>query len=107
MTKTYRQGDVLLVAVAAIPDEAKDRVPRVSNRIVLAEGEATGHAHAVKSREAVLFRDPELNRVFLQVTGQGVALEHDEHSPVALAPGAYEVVRQVEYSPEEIRRVAD
>ena len=107
MTKTYRQGDVLLVAVATIPEEAKDRVSRVGNRLVLAEGEATGHAHAVKSREAVLFRDPELNRVFLQVTGQGVALEHDEHSPVALAPGAYEVVRQVEYSPEEIRRVAD
>ena len=107
MTKTYRQGDVLLVAVATIPEEAKDRVSRVGNRLVLAEGEATGHAHAVKSRGAVLFRDPKLNRVFLQVTGQGVALEHDEHSPITLAPGAYEVVRQVEYTPTEIRHVAD
>jgi hypothetical protein len=39
----YRQGDVLLVAVPAIPEDARP-LPRDEGRVVLALGEATGHA---------------------------------------------------------------
>jgi hypothetical protein len=46
-----RQGDVLLVRVDALP-EGVVRLRRRSG-IVLAEGEAAGHAHVVASRDAV------------------------------------------------------
>ena len=36
-----------------------------------------------------------------------VELVHDEHDTLTIAPGAYKVIRQREYHPEEIRNVAD
>jgi len=51
-----RQGDVLLVPVAQIPDGAR-RVKRERGRVVLAWGEVTGHAHAIASSAATLLRD--------------------------------------------------
>jgi len=105
--KCYRQGDVLIVAIQKKPATAVEPIERESGRLILAHGEATGHAHAIKERSAMMFRDPKLNAVFLSVTGNSVALEHDEHSTIVLPKGDYEVVRQREYSPEEIRRVAD
>ena len=42
-----RQGDVLLVPVAGIPDLGVVDSDRTASRHVLAEGEATGHAHVV------------------------------------------------------------
>ena len=50
-----RQGDLLLVPVAGLPEGA-DRVR--SGRLVLAEGEATGHAHVVDDERASLHRHP-------------------------------------------------
>ena len=46
----YRQGDVLLAPIPALPVDAVS-VPR-KGRIVLAEGEATGHAHAIAEPDA-------------------------------------------------------
>ena len=42
----FRQGDVLVVPVDEIPTGLK-KVPREQGRLVLAHGEATGHAHVV------------------------------------------------------------
>jgi hypothetical protein len=48
-----RQGDVLIRKVDALPDGLKE-VPRdAQGRIVLAEGEATGHFHAIDAPDAV------------------------------------------------------
>ena len=44
---------------------------------------------------------------FLEIREAMVALQHDEHATINLPPGSYIVRRQREYSPEEIRRVAD
>lgn len=113
--KTYRQGDVLLVKVSGIiskglPKDAKDVTPK--DRIVLAYGEVTGHAHAVypevkdgKAEMPAKLWDAGAER-FLQVL-EKTALKHEEHSPVQLDPGVYRVVRQREYSPEAPRMVAD
>ena len=103
----FRQGDVLLVRVAALPEGAKDITPE--ERIVLAYGEVTGHAHAieelaVKARPARLW-DAGAER-FLQVL-EKTSLRHEEHAPIDLPEGVYRVVQQREYSPEEIRNVAD
>lgn len=102
----YRQGDVLIVPVPEIPN-GTERVDRENGRIILAHGEVTGHAHAIKSEGATLFRDPQLMAVFLNVTGDSVALEHEEHETINLIPGNYQIIRQREYHPESIRNVAD
>lgn len=45
---SLRQGDVLLVAVAALPSDCAE-VPPEGQRLVLAHGEATGHAYTGKT----------------------------------------------------------
>ena len=102
----YRQGDVLIIPVKSIPKKLEP-VERENGRIVLAHGEVTGHAHAIKNEGAALFRDPKLMAVFMTVNGDAVMLEHDEHDTIVIPPGNYQVVRQREYSPEAIRNVAD
>ena len=103
----YRQGDVLIVPVKSIP-KAIEPVEREGGRVVLAHGEVTGHAHAIKDQRAALFRDPKLAAIFMHVSGDApVALEHDEHGTIKIPPGNYRVIRQREYSPEAIRNVAD
>lgn len=103
----YRQGDVLIIPIAAMSQNLEP-VAREKGRVVLAHGEVTGHAHAIKDRRAALFSDPKLAAIFLHVSGDApVALEHDEHSTITIPPGDYQVIRQREYSPEEIRNVAD
>ncbi len=105
--KVYRQGDVLIVAVESLPAKL-DPVARDKGRVVLAYGEVTGHAHAIKAKGAALFRDPKLAAIFMLVSADGpVALEHEEHDTITLPPGNYEVRHQREYAPGEIRRVAD
>lgn len=103
----FRQGDVLIVRVAELPKKLQE-IEREGGRIVLAHGEATGHAHAIKDKHVALFRDPNLAAIFMHVSGDApVALEHDEHDTIEVPPGNYRVIRQREYSPEAIRNVAD
>lgn len=103
----YRQGDVLIVPVSKLPKGLKP-VPREAGRAVLAHGEVTGHAHAIKDDRAALFSDPKLAAIFMYVSGDGpVALEHDEHDTIQVPPGTYRIIRQREYHPQEIRQVAD
>ena|SRR3990167_2652511 len=105
----YRQGDVLIVAIEkhVMPREGEP-VARENGRLVLAHGEATGHAHVIKDGRAALFRDQKLAAIFMHISGDGpVALEHDEHETVRIPPGDYQIIRQREYSPEAIRNVAD
>lgn len=98
----YRQGDVLFKRVAAIP--TGDRKKRDNG--VIAYGEVTGHTHAVADLEAaeVLEIGPGL---YVHVGENGVSIQHQEHGPIELPAGDYEVTIQREYSPEEIRNVAD
>jgi hypothetical protein len=101
----YRQGDVLLVRVDEneMPATATP-VPRENGLVVLAHGEATGHHHSLKARGARLFEAA--GQRFLRLS-QPEALAHQEHDAIELPAGTYRVVRQREYSPEEIRTVAD
>ena len=100
----FRQGDVLLIPVQEIPKRAR-AVEREGGRVVLAHGEATGHAHAIQAPGARLFSDG--GSRFLEVPAEGATLAHEEHAAIPLPGGAYRVVIQREYSPEENRPVAD
>ena len=94
-----RQGDLLIVKVQKIPEDAV----KVKNR-VLAEGEATGHMHEldlgeVYEKNGVLyFKVPE---------GETATLNHQEHGAMTFETGEYKVIRQREYEPRSFRYVAD
>lgn len=95
----YRQGDVLLIRVEAAPAGETRPVPREGERIVLAHGELTGHAHAIADADAELRADAARRR-WLRVGAAGATLRHEEHAPIALPPGTYRVVQQREYAPD-------
>lgn len=98
----HRQGDVMLIKVDALPDGAKRE--QVKDRIVLAYGEVTGHAHAIKDKTTELYKfDVDMFLKVLNTTN----LVHEEHGAITIEPGIYKVVRQREYTPREIRNVAD
>lgn len=102
----FRQGDVLIVTVREIPDGLSE-VPHEGGRLVLAHGEATGHAHVVEGDTTFLAADvDDLERRFLRVEREA-AVVHDEHDTVTLPPGNYRVVLQREYAPEAPRWVTD
>ncbi len=92
-----RQGDVLLVAIRDLPTGVA-RVPLLRDRVVLAEGEATGHAHVVKSGKAHLFEDPGGARYLRTFTP--VSIGHEEHAAINVPEGTYRVVIQREYAPD-------
>lgn len=93
MKKQYRQGDVFIIE-STIPKPAKKT--KVDKRIVLEEGEVTGHAHAIaEPKEANLFLDG--TRKYLEIC-LAADVSHEEHSTITLPKGTYEVRRQVTWS---------
>jgi hypothetical protein len=103
----YRQGDVLLIRVDAVPKTTGRRNRDARGRLVLAQGEATGHAHAIESALAELFEDRD-GTLYLRVgaaAAEPARLVHEEHAAITLPAGSYRVVRQVEYHPADLRRV--
>jgi hypothetical protein len=104
----YRQGDILLIPITAMPRNLKP-IDRVNGRIILAEGEVTGHHHAIADDAATLFCSADLSEMadrFLQVDAE-VAIRHEEHDTVTLPAGGYILRRQREYTAAAPRRVAD
>lgn len=104
--RAYRHGDLLLVATDQKHTGRKTRP--VNGRLVLLEGEATGHAHTVSPEHATLVTTEQAGelRAWLTLTAP-TELTHQEHATIVLPPGSYEVIRQVEYQAGELRNVAD
>ena len=107
MRRTYRQGDVLVREIGT-RDYAHHGVEIVAEngRIILARGEASGHIHSIDARLARLFEGARPGICYLFMDAQGL-LEHQEHSPISLPKGLYEVIRQREYEPRRDRYVLD
>lgn len=107
--KPHRQGDVIFIPIDEMPKDVK-RVERDDRgRIVLAEGESTGHAHCVLDDPATLFVASDLDEMadsFLRAEAEVLSL-HEEHAPVALERGDWIVRQKREYQPERSRFVAD
>lgn len=107
----YRQGDVLIKRVRAIPTGAKPKA-RDNGRVVLAWGEQTGHLHQIlvadrlpAADDAVLLTVAE-SATFLRLAKKA-QLVHEEHAAIDLAPGTYEIVHQREWTPWGEKRVLD
>lgn len=116
-----RQGDVTLVRVGAtrLPAYAKE-AQAGAEKIVVEHGESSGHGHRIHANEATGFRAETAEMAALAgldvvlVGGSGAVMRHEyadgkhaEHEPVTLRSGVWERAVQVEYDPEEERRIAD
>jgi hypothetical protein len=106
----YRQGDVLFTRIAKLPTGKRTK----RENATVAYGEVTGHSHSLALEDREVAEVLEIgNGLFVHVTAAGVRIDggatfvHEEHGPVTLSPGAYEVTIQREYSPSEIRNVQD
>lgn len=94
----------------AIADHMKVQSERTDHHDLSAVFQSTPRAEEIADAtiaraKARLWQAPNGER-FLEVT-EPVHLTHEEHTAHAILPGIYQVPRQVEYTPQELRRVAD
>lgn len=99
-----QQGDLLFQKIEAVPS-GTETVKRKERGFVLAEGEHTGNAHVI-TEEVELF---EKNGVLYVRNEEQVIVQHEEHKPITLEPGIWEVgrVREYDYFLEMTRTVKD
>jgi len=98
-----RQGDILLVPVTTIPPDARPVAgERRGAGLVVAHGEATGHAHVLSHGDEFVTEARRYVRLAVEAR-----LFHDEHAPIEVPAGEWELRRQREYAPGEIRTVED
>ena len=89
--KTAQQGDVILRKLTAMPEGNATHITR--KRLVLAHGES-GHSHVIEDDEAELIQIGE--RMMLNLTRAATVI-HEEHRPIRLEPGIWEIGRVQEY----------
>lgn len=98
----YRQGDVLIVPVSEIPTGLVK-----TKKVTLALGEVTGHHHTIFDGAVGYASTDTALAEYFEVKGTKAELTHQEHSTIEIPSGTYRNVRQTEYSPSQLRNVAD
>ena len=93
-----QQGDVTLKPIESIPSGVKkvEVMKRKKGKIILAEGETTGHAHAISDPGAYLILLDDGN-MLLDVTSNKVTVYHETHRPIEVPKGKYLVGRVLEF----------
>jgi hypothetical protein len=87
-----QQGDVILRKLDNIPNGNIKIISKA--KMVLAEGESTGHAHVIEENDSELIQIGE--QIILNLQKQAT-ITHEEHKPITLQPGIWEVGRVQEY----------
>ena len=107
-----RQGDVLIQKCSdqvVLKEETKttslEGAP-VPGTVILALGEVTGHRHAIHSKNAFIMEGQYEPKFYIRIF-EKTELVHEEHTKIKMPVGTWEVTRQLQYSPGEIRQVAD
>lgn len=114
MTLMYAQGDILIETVHDSGPSGEVICPGADGALVLAEGEVTGHRHAIFD-QVTMFRDdalahdipPGLYIGHVRVDGPQARIQHEEHTAITLLKGTYRVRRQRELMPKDAGIVAD
>ena len=88
---TFQQGDVLGRKLDKMPLGEQKSLGRKT--LVLAHGES-GHSHVIEDDEAELIQIGE--RMLLKLT-KAATVTHEEHKPIRLSPGIWEIGRVQEY----------
>ncbi len=100
-----QHGDVLIRQAKSLPGGCTE-VARKDGRLILAEGEVTGHHHAITDKGAKLYEIK--GQLYLEVT-EPVTITHEEHKPLDIPVGIYKVgrVKEYDYFSEMERLVRD
>ena len=114
MKDMLAQGDILIERVTDVPVTGTVLQAAGDGAVVLAEGETTGHRHAIYDR-VTMFRDDALARDVpgglyvghVKVEGPTALIQHDEHAPIELPRGTWRIRRQREMEPRDARLIAD
>lgn len=114
MNEMFAQGDLLIERVEDIEPSGVIVAADLTGAIVLAEGELTGHRHAIFDR-VTMFREDALARDIpgglyvghVKVAEGSAVIEHQEHAPITLREGTYRVRRQRELEPRDATLVSD
>ena len=94
--KIYRQGDILFKKIEALPT---DLIAKPDN--VVADGEQTGHSHVLDN--GALYELINTENLYIKANGK-TKITHNEHFPIKLESGNYEVIRQREFLGKGIGR---
>lgn len=86
----YRQGDLLFKKVHNVPKEVS-----ISGDKVLALGESTGHMHQTLNTP-IMRMGEDRSIQYLEIVDPDTVV-HEEHKPITLEPGTWQVVRQREF----------
>src|SRR5258708_23911231 len=100
MTEIFAQGDLLLERVDDVAPSGTVEQNADGTALVLLEGEATGHAHAIRER-VTMFRDDRLARDIpaglyvghVRVGSAYARVTHEEHGPITLPRGTHPLRR--------------
>lgn len=90
-----RQGDLKIIKIESLPKRAKRKQDNI-----LVYGEVTGHMHRVVNGEPYEYGD----RLFVNANSLTTII-HDEHNPIELGEGVYEIKRQREYNSGNMTRL--
>ena len=101
--KHVQQGDVIMRKLDAMPQGEQKSVSKL--RCVLAHGES-GHSHVIEDDEAELVQIGD--RLLLQLN-RDATVTHEEHKPITLEPGIWEIgrVKEFDYFAMMERQVID
>ncbi len=109
MIKQIQHGDVLFKRIPRLPSGLKP-FSRHDGKLIVAEGEATGHNHVIESDKATLWtleKDGE-TQLYLEAI-EPVIITHEEHKALPIPKGIYEIgrVKEYDYFSEMERHVVD
>jgi hypothetical protein len=101
--QSWQQGDVIGRKLCEMPVGEHKVLGR--KRVVLAHGES-GHSHVVEEDEAELIEIG--GRMLLNLTKEAT-VKHEEHKPIKLEPGIWEIgrVKEYDYFQQMSRNVRD
>ena len=95
-----QQGDVIINKVNAVKGKKLDH-------LTLAKGESTGHHHTITEGDAELYE--ENGTLYLHVGSEEATLTHQEHNPITIPKGDWEIgiVQEFDHLEQEQRNVCD
>ena len=105
VVKVYDQGDVGIIKNQ--PNNLITVSGKKQDTYVVQEGEHTGHAHRFLDGNVDIYQQED--RKFLKVLKGGSTITHEEHLPITIEEGEYEVriVRQVDPFSKIVSKVVD
>lgn len=98
--KAAHQGDVYIKKAKLLEDVTLQEIE--NGKTILALGEATGHHHRFEQENVSLYHaNDNSGRRFVVVCDRPATLFHEEHAPIEVAPGTYEIFIARQWTDDE------